>query len=63
MSGLETNLKSTRPRPGYYETKTETASKSPRPKPRPVSRPSSLVSISYFQSGESGHSLKEKKSS
>ena len=36
MSGLETNLKSTRPRPGYYETKTETASKRPRPRPRPV---------------------------
>ena len=35
MSGLETNLKSTRPRPGYYETKTETASKRPRPRPRP----------------------------
>ena len=33
MSGLETNLKSTRPRPGYYETKTETASKRPRPRP------------------------------
>ena len=44
MSGLETNLKSTRPRPGHYETKTETASKRPRPRPRPclVSRPSSL---------------------
>ena len=27
MSGLETNLKSTRPRPGHYETKTETANK------------------------------------
>ena len=24
MSGLETNLKSTRPRPGHYKTKTET---------------------------------------
>ena len=24
MSGLETNLKSTRPRPGHYETKTDT---------------------------------------
>ena len=24
MSGLETNLKSTRPRPSYYKTKTET---------------------------------------
>ena len=40
MSGLETNLKSTRPRLGHYETKTETASK--RPRPRPVSRPPSL---------------------
>ena len=31
MAGLETNLKSTRPRPGHHETKTETASKRPRP--------------------------------
>ena len=44
MSGLETNLKSTRPRPGHYETKTETTSKRPRPRPRPVSKPSSLPS-------------------
>ena len=43
MSGLETNLKRTRPRPGYYETKTETASKRPRPRPTSVSRPSSLL--------------------
>ena len=38
MFGLETNLKSTRPRPGHYETKTKTASKRPRPghyEPRP----------------------------
>ena len=35
MSGLETNLKSKRPRPGRYETKTETARKRPRPRPRP----------------------------
>ena len=27
MSGLETNLKSTRPRPDHYETKTKTSAK------------------------------------
>ena len=27
MSGLETNLKSTRPRPGHYETKNKTSKK------------------------------------
>ena len=45
MSGLETNLKSTRPRAGHYETKTETANKRarPRPRPRPVSRLLSLL--------------------
>ena len=42
MHGLETNLKSTRPRPGHYKTKTETSSKRPRPRPRP--RPRKLVS-------------------
>ena len=38
MSGLETNFKSTRPRPGYYKTETETASKRPRPSPKNWSR-------------------------
>ena len=33
MSGLETNFKSTRPRPGHYKTKTETASERPRRRP------------------------------
>ena len=42
MSGLGTNLKSTKPRPGHYKTKTETPSQ--RPRPRPVSRPPSLLS-------------------
>ena len=32
MCGLETTLKSTRPRPGHYETETETTSKRPRPR-------------------------------
>ena len=31
MSGLETNFKSTRPRPGHYENKTESARKRPSP--------------------------------
>ena len=33
MPGLETNFKSTGPRPDHYEAKTKTASKRPRPRP------------------------------
>ena len=50
MSGLETNLKSTRPRPGHYETKTETASKRPRPRAWKLGSRSS--SLHYNASGK-----------
>ena len=34
MSGLETNLKNTRPRPHHLKTETETETISKRPRPR-----------------------------
>ena len=37
MSGLETNLKNTKPRLHHLETETETISERPRPTPRPLS--------------------------
>ena len=50
MSGLETNLKNTRPRPHHLETETKTTSTRSRPRrdrdhKKSVSRPASLASL------------------
>ena len=50
MSGLETNLKYTRPRPHHLEAETETFSQ--RPRSTPISRPSSLHSTQLSQTEE-----------
>ena len=52
MSGLETNLKNTRPRSHHLETETETETFSQRPRPTPISRPSSLHSTQLSQTKE-----------
>ena len=57
MSGLETSLKSTRPKPGHYETKTETASKNTETETLKIGLEPSLLVIAVGK--ECAHNIKK----